>query len=152
MTSMTSSNHTKKGNANEQRDNDQDSMDSHLPSNVRIAVGASARELLLGGREMSAYYNNDMNGWIVDHDFEELAKEYYDRETAIDYITSNRLEDHFLDWLFLSEDEVAPFDEIIEREEADDELYEYIVHDNYERSEDYARFAGWGEQEPDYYI
>ena len=101
---------------------------------------------------MSAWNNNDMNGWIIDHDFVELADYYYDRETAIDYITSNKLEDDFLDWLCLYEDEVAPFDDIINREEIDDDLYEYIVNDNYERSEDYARFAGWTEQEPDYYI
>lgn len=85
-------------------------------------------------------------------DFEDIAREYYDRETAVDYITSKKLEDHFLDWLCLYEDEYAPFDEVIEREETDDELYEYIVHDDYERSEDYARFAGWSEQEPDDYI
>ena len=154
MTSMLSFNRTKKGETNEQRNNDQDSMDSYLPSNVRITVGASARELLLGGEEMP-YYNNDMNGWIVDHDFVELADYYYDRDMAIYYITDNHLEEDFLDWLFLDEDDAdKTFDDIIneERAEIDDALYEYIVNDNYERSEDYARFAGWCEQEPDDYI
>ena len=154
MTSMLSLISTKKGETNEQRNNDQDSMDSYLPSDVRITVGASARELLLGGEDMPLY-NNDMNGWIIDHDFVELADYYYDRDVAICYITDNHLEEDFLDWLFLDEDDAdKTFDDIIneERAEIDDALYEYIVNDNYERSEDYARYAGWCEQEPDDYI
>lgn len=151
MTSMLSFNRTKKGNTDEQRKINRNGLLADLHGDVHYLVDTPARELLLGGEEMP-YYNNDMNGWIIDHDFVELADYYYDRETAIDYITTMHMEDDFLDWLCLYEDEVAPFDDIINREEIDDALYEYIVNDNYERSEDYARFAGWCEQEPDDYI
>ena len=154
MTSMLSLSSTKKGNTDEQRKINRNSLLADLHGDVHYLVDTPAREFLLGGEEMP-YYNNDMNGWIIDHDFVELADYYYDRDMAIYYITDNHLEEDFLDWLFFDEDDAdKTFDDIIneERAEIDDALYEYIVNDNYERSEDYARYAGWCEQEPDDYI
>ena len=152
--SLTSSHDTERMQRNEERKINGNLLLGNLHGSIHYSMGSLVRELLLGGEEMP-YYNNDMNGWIIDHDFVELADYYYDRDVAICYITDNHLEEDFLDWLFLDEDDAdKTFDDIIneERAEIDDALYEYIVNDNYERSEDYARFAGWCEQEPDDYI
>ena len=89
------------------------------------------------------YYDND-------YDFEEIADYYYDRDSAIDFITHKRLEEYFLD--YIGADEEMTFDDIITHDDEyfDTALYEYIVKDDYERSMEYAYFIGWQPQEPEY--
>ena len=49
------------------------------------------------------YYDND-------YDFEEIADYYYDRDSAIDFITHKRLEEYFLDYIEADED--TTFDDL----------------------------------------
>ena len=84
------------------------------------------------------------------YDFQEIADYYYDRDSAIDFITYKEAEDDFLDYIGV--DEEVTFDDIITHDDEyiENTLYEYIVEDDYERSEEYAYFIGWQPQEPSY--
>lgn len=84
---------------------------------------------------------------FIDYDFEEIAEYYYTHDSAVDFISYDHLENDFLD--YINADEDTTFDDLIEQNDHDTDtaLYEYIVHEDYERSIDYAYFIGWHEQE-----